>query len=324
MRLCRALMLIVVLPGWVHAQSVRAPALTGIVRDVNGGVLPGATVMLLDDRTLQAIETTATGDDGRFVLESDRGGRLRIVLSGFEPFEKSVAVDDAAGRAVDVVLSLSHLLEEVSVQGTISDVALARATHVERRLLDTLPSESLSSGLSSMLTLTSPGIAADSNGGFHPLGEHAETSFSIDNHPISDQQSRIFSNQLSTNAIESIDVFTGVPPAEFGDKTSAVASITTRSGLGVHDLRGSASLGYSLGALRMTAELTAASARFDDAADTRRMGGYALLNVAGEYPLAPRWTLFARLDNVLDKRYELAADFNTAGTSVLAGVRFRY
>lgn len=85
-----------------------------------------------------------------------------------------------------------------------------------------------------------------------------------------------------------------------------------------------ASLGYLAGPLRMTAELTAASARFDDAANTRRMGGYATLNVTGEYPLAARWTVFARVDNALDKHYELAADFKTAGASVVAGVRFQY
>jgi vitamin B12 transporter len=87
---------------------------------------------------------------------------------------------------------------------------------------------------------------------------------------------------------------------------------------------GSASLGYPVGPLRVTAELIAASARFDDAGNTRRMGGYALLNVAVEYSMAPRWTVFARLDNAFDKHYELAADFNTAGTSVLAAVRLRY
>lgn len=87
---------------------------------------------------------------------------------------------------------------------------------------------------------------------------------------------------------------------------------------------GSASLEYPVGPLRVTAELIAASARFDDAANTRRMGGYALVNVAVEYSMAPRWTLFARLDNAFDKHYELAADFNTAGATVLAGVRLRY
>ena len=54
----------------------------------------------------------------------------------------------------------------------------------------------------------------------------------IDGQPISDQQSKVFSTQLPTSAIQSMEVVTGTPDAEFGDKTSLVANITTRSGLG--------------------------------------------------------------------------------------------
>jgi vitamin B12 transporter len=77
-------------------------------------------------------------------------------------------------------------------------------------------------------------------------------------------------------------------------------------------------------ALRVGAEIGASSARFDDAANTRRMGGYALVNLTADYTLAPGWTLFARLDNALDKHYELAADYNTPGASLFAGARYRY
>jgi vitamin B12 transporter len=77
-------------------------------------------------------------------------------------------------------------------------------------------------------------------------------------------------------------------------------------------------------ALRVGAELVASSARFDDAANTRRMGGYTRVNLSADYALAAGWTLFARLDNALDKHYELAADYNTVGASVFAGVRYRY
>ena len=77
-------------------------------------------------------------------------------------------------------------------------------------------------------------------------------------------------------------------------------------------------------ALRLGAELSASSARFDDAANTRRMGGYALVNLSADYTLAVGWTLFARLDNALDKHYELAAGYNTPGASIFAGVRYRY
>ncbi len=79
-----------------------------------------------------------------------------------------------------------------------------------------------------------------------------------------------------------------------------------------------------LGPLRLRAELSASSTRFDDAANTRRMGGYALLNLLVEWPFGARWTAFARLDNVMDKHYELAADYRTAGANVFAGMRWRY
>jgi hypothetical protein len=98
--------------------------------------------------------------------------------------------------------------------------------------------------LSSILTLATPGVAADSNGVFHPLGEHAETSFSLDGQPISDQQSRIFSNQISANTIQEMHTLQGAPPAEFGDKTSLIVEATTRSGLGTGKANGTISLGY--------------------------------------------------------------------------------
>jgi vitamin B12 transporter len=84
------------------------------------------------------------------------------------------------------------------------------------------------------------------------------------------------------------------------------------------------SLTRDTGPLRVGAEVVTSSARFDDAANTRRLGGYALLNLTAEYRFGNRWTIFARFDNALDKHYELAADFNTAGANAFVGVRWLY
>ena len=46
-------------------------------------------------------------------------------------------------------------------------------------------------------------MVADSNGFFHPLGDHAQTSYYIDGQPISDQQSKAFSTQMPDNAFQS-------------------------------------------------------------------------------------------------------------------------
>ena len=111
-------------------------------------------------------------------------------------------------------------------------------------MFDKLPLESGSSELSSLVTLSSPGIAADSNGLFHGLGDHASNSFSLDGQPITDQQSKVFSNQIPLDAVQSMTVIGGAPSAEFGDKTSLVIDVTTRSGLGSTTPHGAVTASY--------------------------------------------------------------------------------
>ena len=117
-------------------------------------------------------------------------------------------------------------------------------TDVDRGLFDKLPLESQSSSLSSLVTLASPGISADSNGLFHGFGDHASNSFSVDGQPITDQQSKVFSNQLPVDAVQSLEVIQGAPPAEYGGKTSVVIVVTTRSGLDVNEPHGSVTTSY--------------------------------------------------------------------------------
>jgi len=130
-------------------------------------------------------------------------------------------------------------------------------TDVDRSLFDKLPLESASSSVSSLVTLASPGIAADSNGLFHGLGDHAENSFSVDGQPITDQQSKVFSNQIPLDSVESMEVIQGAPPAEYGGKTSVVIDVTTRSGLGVTTPHGAITTSYgSFGTTNVDANLS--------------------------------------------------------------------
>ena len=84
---------------------------------------------------------------------------------------------------------------------------------------------------SAAVTLSSPGVVADSNGLFHSFGEHADNAFSIHGQLITDQQSKVFSNQLPVDAVQSLEVISGIPPANFGGKNSLVINVTTQSGL---------------------------------------------------------------------------------------------
>lgn len=62
---------------------------------------------------------------------------------------------------------------------------------------------------------------------------------SLDGQPQTDQFSKVFSNQIPADSIQSMEVISGAPPADFGDKTSLVIKVTTRSGLGVKTPTGS-------------------------------------------------------------------------------------
>src|SRR5947208_6112774 len=107
-----------------------------------------------------------------------------------------------------------------------------------------MPLEIASASVTSLVTLASPGIAADSNGLMHGLGDHAENSFSVDGQPITDQQSKVFSNQIPLASIQSLEAVSGGPPAEYGGKTSLVIKVTTQSGLGVTKSKGTVYSSY--------------------------------------------------------------------------------
>ena len=60
-------------------------------------------------------------------------------------------------------------------------------------------------------------------------------------------------------------------------------------------------------------EVQAAGVRFDNATNTQRLGGYALLNLLASTTLMPGLALEARIDNLADKNYQLARTYAVAG-----------
>src|SRR5208283_4296543 len=172
---------------------------------------------------------------------------LSVSLTGFAPYSQDVDVRSAVPLSLKITLQIAGSAESVTVQGEAGDLLENDPTFhtdVDRSLFDKLPLESSSSELSSLVTLTSPGVAADSNGLFHGLGDHAENSFSLDGQPITDQQSKVFSNQIPLDAVQSMTVIGGAPSAEYGDKTSLVIDVTTRSGMGSTTPHGAVTASY--------------------------------------------------------------------------------
>ena len=223
-------------------------SVTGTVVDPSGAVVPNATVEI--HNPVSAFDrTTTTNSAGKFAIPNVPFNpyHLSVTAKGFASYAQDVDVRSAVPVNLSVSLKLSTSLEVVTVEGGAEDLLENDPTFhtdVDKSLFDKLPLESQSSSVSSLVTLATPGIAADSNGLFHGLGDHAENSFSVDGQPITDQQSKVFSNQIPLDSIESMEVISGAPPAEFGDKTSVVINVTTRSGQGMTTPHGGITTSY--------------------------------------------------------------------------------
>ena len=86
-------------------------------------------------------------------------------------------------------------------------------------------------------------------------------------------------------------------------------------------------LQYKSGDWDWSTEVTSASKRYDNAANTKVLAGYSLLNSTLSYKLNEDWRLQARANNILDKDYVLAAssstvDYNTMGTNVFISLNY--
>lgn len=223
-------------------------AVTGTVSDPTGAVIPGATVTI--HNPVSGFERTAGTDaSGNFSIANVPFNpyHMTVTATGFAPYSQDVDVRSAVPIQVKISLQLAGATTTVTVEASGGDLIENDSTFhtdVDRALFDKLPLESASSSVSSLVTLSTPGVAADSNGLFHGLGDHAENSFSVDGQPITDQQSKVFSNQIPIDAIQSMEVISGAPPAEYGDKTSLVIDVTTRSGQGVTTPRGEITADY--------------------------------------------------------------------------------
>lgn len=244
-----ALLVLAVVGSPALAQGLGgAGTVQGTVKDPTGGVMQAVQVRI-SNPVSGFSRTAATDATGRYVFSNlpPNPYHVTVEAQGFQTLEHDVDVRSGVPITLDLTLALAGATTAVEVVGYAGDL-LERDptahTDIDQTLIAKLPLETSSSGLNQIVTMASPGVVSDSNGFFHPVGDHAQTQFSIDNQPITDQQSRLYSNQISQDAVQSMEVITGVAPAEYGDKSSLVVHIVTKSGLDQAKPTGSASLGY--------------------------------------------------------------------------------
>jgi hypothetical protein len=219
-----------------HVQAAgNAGTVSGLVTDPTGAVIANATVTLANAIS-GFTRTAATDSSGAYTIPNVplNTYRLTIAAPTMAPATQSVEVRSFVPVSLTTTLQIASANTVVDVTASSGDLIEADPvahTDIDQDLFAKIPLSGTSS-VSSLVTLASPGVSADSNGSMHGMGDHASNSFSVDGQSITDQTSKTFSNQIPMDSVQSLEVIPGAPPAEYGGKTSLVIVATTRSGLG--------------------------------------------------------------------------------------------
>jgi TonB-dependent receptor len=119
-----ALLIATATPATGYAQSTTA-TLSGTVKDAQGGVLPGAMVVLVHEPT-GARTQTVTGEGGRYSITELRAGgayRVTVTMPQFRDTEAAVSLAPGQEKQLDITLPLATMSETLTVRGGL---ALAR------------------------------------------------------------------------------------------------------------------------------------------------------------------------------------------------------
>jgi outer membrane receptor protein involved in Fe transport len=224
----------------VFAQGVTTAEMTGVVKDAQGAVIPGATVTAVHQPSGTTYESITQGD-GRFFVPGMRvGGPYKITasLTGFRTEEKDgITLSLGVAQDLTFTLTLANISETITVVGVSSPIfsssRTGAATAVTREDLATLPTVS---GRFNDVTRLAPqyggsGSFAGQDGRYNNItvdGSYFNNSFGL---PLGGQPGdRTNVAPISLEAIEQIQVSVAPFDVRQGNFVGANVNTVTRSG----------------------------------------------------------------------------------------------
>ena len=144
LRVLPAVFLMAVVSGTAFAQGTATSSITGVVVDADGGLIPGATVLVKNDNTGTEYNAV-TSTNGSFTVPAVSTGTYTITVSlqGFKTAVLKDIIVTAGGPAtVRATLEVGGLTETVVVTGATEIVqtqSAASSTTINTRSITSLP-----------------------------------------------------------------------------------------------------------------------------------------------------------------------------------------
>lgn len=209
--------------------------LTVRVFDPQQRVVGGVLVAIENAVTGLKRETlSSAGGEARFSNLPFQTYDLILLHDGFAVERRPVNLRSNVPVELEIQLRVADQVVQIDVTGStetlIDPESTGTRTEINAASFEKIPNSPAARGLEGVL-LSMPGFAANANGAIHPRGAHNQMTFVVDGMPISDQLTGAFANAVDPSIVESLDLYTGNIPAEFGNKVSGVAVVTTRTGL---------------------------------------------------------------------------------------------
>ena len=157
-------LLSLLLPSAAHAQA----AITGVVTDSSGGVLPGATVEASSPALIERVRSVASDSTGRYRIVDLRPGTYSVTISllGFSSVKREgIELSGSFVATVDVKLTVGAVQETITVaaESPIVDVQSTRSQQtIGRDVLSSIASSRNVTGIQALI----PGVtqAPDAGG----------------------------------------------------------------------------------------------------------------------------------------------------------------
>lgn len=303
------------LPVPSHAQGVTTAAVTGVVKDSSGSIVPGASVTAVHVPSGTRYEAVTNGEGQYFIPSMRVGGPYTITasLTGFTNDERTgVMLNLGATQTIELALKVASVTATETVVGKVDPVFAANrtgaATAITRDMLAVLPTVT---GRINDLTRTTPqfgggGSFAGQDNRLNNItvdGSYFNNSFGLGGQP----GDRTGVAPISLEAIEQVQVSVAPYDVRQGNFVGAGVNTVTRSGTNSYT-----AAGYSRYRNESFVGKSAGSNTFNPGTFTTKNNGLW----AGGPIVKNKWFLFGSFEKQSDVRPLTTFVANTGGQTV--------